>query len=53
MIGNILNLPPKERLEGTIATVVISVMNGAHIVRVHDVMEIKRSILIADAIKNS
>ncbi|MBI4650869.1 dihydropteroate synthase [Candidatus Desantisbacteria bacterium] len=52
MIGNILNLPPKERLEGTSATVTASILNGANIIRVHDVKEMKLVALMADAIKN-
>ena len=39
-----------ERLYGTIATVVASVLNGAHIVRVHDVKAAKEAVSIADAI---
>jgi dihydropteroate synthase len=50
-IGNILNLPVEERLEGTLAAVAISIWNGANIVRVHDVKEIKRVVKIIDAIK--
>jgi len=46
------NIPPEERLEGTIASVVISVINGADIVRVHDVKEIWKAIRITEAIKN-
>ncbi|UCE43203.1 MAG: dihydropteroate synthase [Candidatus Aminicenantes bacterium] len=49
-IGKILNLPPKERTEGTIATAVLSVLKGAHILRVHDVDRIKRAIKVAEAI---
>ena len=37
MIGMVLDLPPKERLEGTAATVAIGIANGADLVRVHDV----------------
>ncbi|MBI5207822.1 MAG: dihydropteroate synthase [Candidatus Firestonebacteria bacterium] len=51
IIGNILNLPPHERLEGTAATVVLSIMKGAHIVRVHDVKQMKRVAIVSDAIK--
>lgn len=51
-IGSILNLLPQERLEGTIASVIVSIYNGAHIVRIHDVKEIKRAVKIADAIKS-
>lgn len=49
-IGRLLNLSEDERLEGTIAAVAAAVLNGAHIVRVHDVQEIKRAVMIADAI---
>ena len=52
-IGKILDLPVEERLEGTAAAVAIAVMNGASMVRVHDVKEIVRVVRIADAIKNS
>ncbi len=50
-IGNILNLPVDQRLEGTAGAVAISVWNGANIVRVHDVKEMLRVIKIVDAIK--
>ncbi len=36
-IGESLDLPVDERLEGSLAALVVSVMNGANIVRVHDV----------------
>jgi len=47
-IGNVLNLPPQQRLEGTAAAVAIGIQNGAHLVRVHDVKEMKRVCDIAD-----
>jgi len=47
-IGRVLDLPPEQRLEGTIAAVVIAIQNGAHIVRVHDVRQIARACRIAD-----
>ncbi len=50
-IGNILNLPVEERLEGTAGAVAISVWNGANIVRVHDVKEMTRVVRIVDAIR--
>ncbi len=49
-IGKILNLPPQERVEGTIASAVLSVLNGAHILRIHDVQSVKRAIIVAEAI---
>jgi dihydropteroate synthase len=49
-IGNVLELPVDERLEGTAAAVAVAVMNGADIVRVHDVKEMVRVVKLADAI---
>jgi len=49
-IGKILNLPPQERVEGTIASAVLSVLNGAHILRIHDVEPVKRAITVVEAI---
>lgn len=49
-IGEILDLPSGERLEGTLAAVTASVMNGADIVRVHDVRETVRAVRVVDAI---
>jgi len=51
-IGKILNLPPNERAEGTIASAVLSVLKGAHILRVHEVGKIRRAIAVAEAIVN-
>lgn len=53
LIGNVLNLPANERLEGTAATVAASIMNGADIIRVHDVKEMKRVAVMTDAIVRS
>ncbi len=52
VIGNTLNLPVDERLEGTIATSVIAVMNNINFVRVHDVKENVRAIKMAEAIRD-
>lgn len=53
-IGNICGgeklLPVEDRLEGSLAAVVVAVLNGADIVRVHDVKETKRCIDILDCI---
>lgn len=51
-IGRILGVPLDQRMEGTIAAVVASVLNGASIVRVHDVKETVRACRIADAINS-
>lgn len=50
MIGNTLNLPPEERVEGTVATTVIGIMKKCDFVRVHDVKENKRAAAMTDAI---
>ncbi len=52
-IGSITGLPAEERLEGTLAAVAISILNGANIVRVHDVRQAKRAALIADAVRRA
>ena len=50
-IGTILNdLPPQERVEGTVATTVIGIEKGVDIVRVHDVLANKRAAMVADKI---
>lgn len=51
-IGKILNLPPKERSEGSIASAVISILKGAHILRVHEIEPVRRAITVAEAILN-
>jgi len=53
MIGMILDLPVEERLEGTLAITAIGVVNGADIIRVHDVKENYRAVKVAEAIKNA
>jgi len=50
MIGLVLNLPPDQRLEGTAATVAISIAKGADIVRVHDVAQMVRVCRMSDAV---
>lgn len=52
VIGNTLNLPVGERLEGTLALTALSVMKGAAFVRVHDVLQNKRVIEMLEAVKN-
>ncbi len=49
-IGVVLGLPVQERLEGTAATVALSIANGVDIVRVHDVKEMVRVARMADAV---
>jgi dihydropteroate synthase len=52
-IGKILDLPVEERLEGSLAALAVAVMNGANIVRVHDVRESKRVVGLVDAIRRA
>lgn len=44
-------LPISERLAGTIASNVVAVLNGAQIVRVHDVAAMKKALAITDAVR--
>jgi dihydropteroate synthase len=50
-IGAILGLPVGERLEGTIGASVVAVLNGARILRVHDVRQVARAVRVAEAIQ--
>lgn len=49
-IGAILDLPVTQRLEGTLASTTAAILNGAHIVRVHDVAAVRKAVLVTDAI---
>ena len=49
-IGASLNLPVEERLEGTLASITVGIMNGANIIRVHDVKETLRAVKITEKI---
>jgi len=46
-LGEILDLPTEERLEGTIAVNAIAIMRGAEIIRVHDAKEGRRTADVA------
>lgn len=52
-IGKLLDAPVEGRLEGTAAAVTASILRGANIVRVHDVKEMKKVALVADALKDN
>lgn len=49
-IGNVLKNDVQKRINGSLAAACASIMNGAHIVRVHDVKETYESASIIDAI---
>ena len=53
VIGDTLELPVEERLEGTLATTSLAVMKGASFVRVHDIKANKRLIQMLEAVKNA
>lgn len=53
LIGKVSSVPPESSLEGTIAANTIAVLHGAHILRVHDVLENKRAIQIVDYAKRN
>lgn len=48
-IGEVLDLPIEERVEGTIATAALGKQKGVQIHRVHDVKEVKRTLKMLDA----
>jgi dihydropteroate synthase len=52
-IGYTLNLPPHDRLEGTLATIAVGILRGADIIRVHDVQAGVRVAAMVNAIRNS
>lgn len=49
-IGKITGEEPQDRLEGTAAAVAAAILNGCHIVRVHDVAAMKKVAAVTDAI---
>ena len=49
-LGLILDAPPDQRLEGDSAITAMSILNGADMVRVHDVREMVNVAKIADAV---
>ncbi len=49
-VGYTLDVPPEERLEGTLAAVTLCIEKGADIVRVHDVKETNRARRFTDAV---
>lgn len=51
-IGHLLQAETMERLEGGLAAAAIAILNGASILRVHDVKEFSKTARMADAIKD-
>ncbi len=52
-IGTLTGGGPEDRLGGTIAACAAGAVNGADIIRVHDVLECRRAMLVADAIRTA
>lgn len=50
MIGNVLDLPPNDRMEGTAATICFGIQQGCQMIRVHDVKEMARVAKMMDAL---
>lgn len=53
MIGQLLNVGPSQRLTGSLACAVIAAMQGAHILRVHDVKETVEAMRVVEATQSS
>jgi dihydropteroate synthase len=52
-IGHVLDLPPDQRLEGSLACAAIATLHGASIVRVHDVQASVRATRLAWAVRGA
>jgi dihydropteroate synthase len=52
-IGAVLDVEVDQRMVGSLATVAVSVLKGAHIVRVHDVAPVRQAVDMVDAIINA
>ena len=52
-IGAVLDLEVDQRAIGTLATVAVSVLKGAHVVRVHDVAPARQAVDMVDAVVNA
>ena len=53
VISQVLDLPPDERLEGTLATTALAVWQSVEFLRVHDVRANLRTARMAAALRQS
>ena len=53
VVGESLDLPPEERLEGTLALVALSAAAGVAMVRVHDVRAAVRTVRMVEAVRGT
>lgn len=49
MIGQLMDIPPDERVAGSVACAVIAAMKGVQIIRVHDVKETVQAMKVVEA----
>lgn len=49
-IGKITDMPLEERVEGTLASLAVAIMNGADVLRVHDVRRARKVLKIVKAV---
>jgi dihydropteroate synthase len=49
-IGRVDGSPPEDRLGGTIASSLLAALNGAAVLRVHDVAEMRQALKVAEAV---
>jgi len=52
-LGKVLSVPVGQRLAGSLACCAVAVLEGAHVVRVHDVKETRQVVLLCDAVRNA
>jgi len=52
-IGRITGAEPQERLAGSLASAVIAALNGAAVIRTHDVAETRQALAVAEAVMNA
>ena len=50
-VGEVLDLPPDDRLEGTLAVTALSVWLGARVFRAHDVRATRRALDTISAVR--
>jgi len=52
-LGKVLGVPVEQRLSGSLACCAMAIMEGAHIVRVHDVKETRQVAVLCDAVRDA
>lgn len=52
-IGKLTDMPLEERVEGTLASLAVAIMNGADVLRVHDVRGAKKVLKIVKAVMDA